>query len=186
MKLIVATDKTGGIAKGGKIPWSCPEDMDFFKTMTIGNEVIMGGNTFNTFKNPLPFRKNYILTQSNELIYSGIVNTKDVIEFASFERLFKSGEFSCSWVIGGGQVYAASLPYITEAYVSVVKGDYECDLFFPKFPPTFIEVSQIKLSENCVVHKYLNWTYLAEPHKIKLIEKIQSVLSVQPLKSASL
>lgn len=186
MKLIVATDETGGIAKDGIIPWSCPEDMDFFKTMTIGNQVIMGGNTFNTFKKPLPFRKNYILTKNDELIYSGIVNTKGVVEFASFERLFRSGEFSCSWVIGGGQVYAAALPYATEIYMSVIKGDYKCDLFFPKIPPTFVELAQIKLSENCTVHKYINWTYLSDYHKLKLIEKIEISLNIQPLKSGVL
>lgn len=43
--LVVCTDDFNGIEKEEKIPWKCPEDMSFFKTLTNGHVVIMGRKT---------------------------------------------------------------------------------------------------------------------------------------------
>ena len=51
------------IGAGGKIPWHLPEDFKWFKKMTMGNVIVMGRKTFESLGQPLPNRKNLILTR---------------------------------------------------------------------------------------------------------------------------
>src|SRR5690606_6452373 len=48
LKLIVATDEDGGIGLDDTIPWmgKFPEDMKWFKQVTLGHTVIMGRKTY--------------------------------------------------------------------------------------------------------------------------------------------
>lgn len=44
--IIAATDLSGGIGKGGAIPWHIPDDLTNFKEETKGNIVVMGRKTY--------------------------------------------------------------------------------------------------------------------------------------------
>lgn len=41
-----AEDKNGLIGKGGTLPWYLPNDLKFFKQMTINQAIVMGRKTF--------------------------------------------------------------------------------------------------------------------------------------------
>ena len=50
-EIIVAHDLNQGIGLNNELPWSCPKDMAYFKSLTIGedgqnNAVIMGRKTW--------------------------------------------------------------------------------------------------------------------------------------------
>ena len=62
-KAIAAMSLNRVIGAGGKIPWHLPEDFKWFKKMTMGNVVVMGRKTFESLGQPLPNRKNLILTR---------------------------------------------------------------------------------------------------------------------------
>jgi thymidylate synthase len=122
MKLILAVTKNGGIAKEGKIPWQISDEVAFFKRMTYGHTVIMGRKTYESIGKPLPGRNNIIVgtghTPVREAIQKGLA-------------LESAGKLV--WVIGGSLIAEEFQPYITEAFLSVVEGDYECDLFAPQY-----------------------------------------------------
>ena len=42
VKMIIATDQAFGIGKDTKLPWDCPEDLEYFKQQTQGCVVIYG------------------------------------------------------------------------------------------------------------------------------------------------
>lgn len=151
MKLIVATDEKNGIAKDGKIPWRCKEDMEFFRFMTIGGTVIMGSKTFDSLPNPLKMRKHIILTR-DKYKYP---NHK-CISLGDFYQLPENEDM---WIIGGEFVYGVAIASknVTEIYQSVISGDYGCDQFFPEVPNWFYQAKHITLSENCKVTKYFRW-----------------------------
>ena len=70
---IVAVDSNLGIGKDNKIPWKNKEDMNLFKTLTIGKTVVMGRNTWDSLPDrfrPLPNRFNVILSKTYH--YSGL------------------------------------------------------------------------------------------------------------------
>jgi dihydrofolate reductase len=148
MKIIVATDEMGGIAKDGQIPWKCKVDMDFFRMMTIGSTVVMGSKTFDSLPKELPFRNHIIITRNPEKY-----PTHKCMRLGDFYNFSPEGE---TWVVGGEFIYEAVIHdrRITQIYQSVISGNYECDKFFPQIPNWFYQNRQFKLSNDCVVNKF--------------------------------
>ena len=66
LNLIVAIDKKRGIGLNNKIPWYFKEDLQFFKKITLNSIVIMGRNTWESLKKPLPQRYNIVLSTTKK------------------------------------------------------------------------------------------------------------------------
>ena len=45
-ELIVAMSKNGVIGSNNKLPWHIPEDLRYFKAITMNSIIIMGRKTF--------------------------------------------------------------------------------------------------------------------------------------------
>ena len=125
LSIIVAIGPNNVIGKGNDLPWHYPEDLKYFKKITLNHPVFMGYNTFlsifNRLGKPLPKRTNYVLTYENELP-GGAIPIKDLKELPD-EEIF---------VIGGKMIYEMMLPYADKLYITHVKREHEGDVFFPK------------------------------------------------------
>lgn len=131
-------DKKGWpIGKDGKMPWHCPEDLKWFKEVTMGYPVIMGRKTFESIKKPLVGRLNIVISRTMNVdtdtcIYDNLV-------FAdSIENAIKIAEKNSekAFVIGGGSIYKYCIDnnlldriYIDELNEKVS----DADTFFPLF-----------------------------------------------------
>jgi dihydrofolate reductase len=129
MKAIVAVDLNWGIGCKGKLLQRIPEDMKFFKEMTIGKVVVMGRETFESLPNqePLKNRTNFVLSRNKSF------NNEKVIICRSLDELFQKLEKHNSddvFVIGGESIYTQLLPYCTEAYVTKIENTYIADKYF--------------------------------------------------------
>lgn len=123
LKLIVCVDKSFGIAKNKKLPWSIPEEMQHFKTTTTNHTIVMGRKTFESIGKLLPNRKNIILSRNNDYeIEQAITNMKfnDIIELSKKEDVF---------IIGGSEIYKLFENYYDELIISYLNQDYNCDTF---------------------------------------------------------
>lgn len=152
IKFIAAIDDKLGIAKNGKIPWDLPGDREYFRDKIKNGPVVMGWNTFvsNNFK-PYGVGKNIVITRRKIESAPGVWIVHDI------EELFKNTSEDL-WVIGGGQIFAAALPYATELYITKVEGDYGCDLKFPTHEDNFILSEQNSVNEeNGIRFKYQIW-----------------------------
>lgn len=124
VSLIVATSKNNVIAKNGTIPWHCSEDMKFFKRMTTDNTIIMGRKTWDTLGRPLKNRENIVITRTPDNIKN------DVIVVSSLEEAFERASNNI-FIIGGGEIYTQSMPYVTTIYRSLIDIDIpDGDVFF--------------------------------------------------------
>ena len=139
--IIVAVDDQGGIGKDGKLPWRISSEMAYFKYVTTiatggkRNAVIMGRNTWESIPRkyrPLENRLNIVLTRS-----SVFAQDNDVEHFESLDealrRLEDDDEIEDIFVIGGAQLYkeAVAHPNCEAIFLTVIKGIYDCDTFFP-------------------------------------------------------
>jgi dihydrofolate reductase len=126
---IVAVDRNGAIGKGGKLPWHYSADMKFFKNTTTGNACVMGYNTWQTLKKPLPNRLNIVLSRKADIdAPESVVLLRDVESVLSMAKEIKEDLF----VIGGEQVYRSFLPYIEKWLVTEVPLTVEgADVFVP-------------------------------------------------------
>lgn len=130
MKAIVAVDSNWAIGLNGNLLERIPEDMKYFKKMTLGKVVVMGRETFYSLpgKEPLKDRKNIVLSRKMES------SDEKVTVCGSIDLLFEElskYESDDVFVAGGEMVYSELLPYCTEAYVTKIDKAHEADTFFP-------------------------------------------------------
>jgi dihydrofolate reductase len=154
MKLIVAIDVNGGIGKGGTLPWNLKEDMSFFKEMTSGGIVIMGRSCFESIPKkfrPLPNRLNVVLTRFSKAQYPGCLVYNSIFDVLTDDYLMSKGNI---WVIGGAQIYESFINIVDELYVTHVKGNFDCDTFFPSISENWIG-EPIKEIEGGTIFKYV-------------------------------
>lgn len=128
ISLVVAADKNGVIGKDNKLPWKLPNDLAYFKSLTLGNRVLMGRNTYNSIGHPLDGRDNIVVTSkpldypegSRITLRNNLINT--LLEFGN-----NNAEL---FVIGGASVYEQALPYATRIYLTRINEEFDGDTYF--------------------------------------------------------
>jgi dihydrofolate reductase len=126
ISLIAALDENFAIGRKGQLPWHLPDDLRWFKQLTLGKYVLMGYNTAVAIGRALPDRHNLVLSRRHEAPVPGQVAVRSLEEAQA--RAGGTGLM----VIGGGQVYAAALPFARRMYLTWVSAAVEgADTFFP-------------------------------------------------------
>ncbi len=137
-KIIVATDRNGGIGKDNDLLWHLPADMQFFKSKTSGHIVIMGRKNYESIPEkfrPLPNRTNIVLTRNPDYEAPGCAvfhSLEACMESLAQEKLRKD-----IYIIGGGEIYrkALQLGVVDEMYITHVDHVFDADTFFPETDP---------------------------------------------------
>jgi dihydrofolate reductase len=137
VKAIVAMTRNRIIGKDNKIPWRLPGEQKWFREITMGNSVLMGRKTFESIGRPLPGRRNLIVTRSGSVEGVEIIRDLEKFDPAPYE----AGEKEL-FVIGGAEIYRALLPKCDSVYVTVVKEEFDGDMYFPAFESMF-ELSEL-------------------------------------------
>lgn len=126
---IVAVAKNNVIGKDNDIPWYLPADLKYFKKTTLHHHIIMGRNCYRSIGMPLPKRTNIILTRDPFFIASNCLIAHHIEE--ALTLAFENGE-SEAFIIGGGEIYAQSVPFWDKLYITEVDLEVEGDVFFPE------------------------------------------------------
>ncbi len=128
---VVAIAKNNVIGMDGDMPWKLSTDLKRFKRDTMGKPIIMGRKTFKSIGRALPGRLNIVISRS-EFVADDIVHANS-IEAALFlaEGWAKENGAEEICVIGGGQIYAATLPMANKLYVTHVMAEPEGDTVYP-------------------------------------------------------
>ncbi|MER7518317.1 dihydrofolate reductase [Streptomyces sp. NPDC126499] len=146
--LIWAQNPDGVIGADNGIPWRLPEDMAHFKATTLGHPVIMGRRTWDSLParfRPLSGRRNIVVTRNPDWTAEGAERAGSLaaaLELAAEARpepgTAESGrERPSAWVIGGGEIYRAALPYATTLSVTEVDAPVTGDTFAPPLDPAW-------------------------------------------------
>lgn len=128
--LVAALDRRSAIGRDNQLPWRLPDDLKRFKALTLGKPVLMGRKTAQALGRALPGRRNLVLSRSGQLPFAGMETVDSLqaaLELAAGEELM---------VIGGGEIYALSLPLATRMHLTHVDTEVAgADAFFPAFDP---------------------------------------------------
>lgn len=129
MKAIVAVDLNWGIGCKGNLLQRIPEDMKFFKQMTLGKVVVMGRETFESLpgKEPLKDRTNIVLSKDAKFTNENLTICRSLAELTQKLNKYNSDDV---FVIGGESIYTQLLPYCTEAYVTKINKSHIADKYF--------------------------------------------------------
>jgi len=95
----------------------------------------MGRNTFESLGKPLSGRINIIVTRDKNYQADGCIishSLEEAIDIAksSFAKATKDKEI---FIIGGGQIYEQGIKFADKLYLTIVKGNFEADTFFPDY-----------------------------------------------------
>lgn len=127
--LIAALDRQRAIGRNGNMPWHLPADLKRFKALTLGKPVLMGRKTAVSIGRSLPGRRNLVLTRKMQAPYAGQETVASLN--AAIAACADADELM---VIGGGELYAQTLPLASRLYLTWVDTEVEAaDTFFPAF-----------------------------------------------------
>lgn len=130
MAVIVGRTKNNVIGVNGTIPWNIPEDMEFFKKVTMGHPVVMGRKTWESIgRRGLPGRQNIVITSQPELVKGeGVLTFPSLDGVVAFLRKDKLGIY---FVIGGEQLYKEAMQQATFVFVNTMMDvELEGDTYF--------------------------------------------------------
>ncbi|CAI8181714.1 MAG: Dihydrofolate reductase type 3 [Marinobacterium sp. xm-d-530] len=133
LALIVAQGLNRVIGNDNKLPWYLPEDLRYFKEVTMGKPIIMGRKTFESIGKPLPGRLNIVITRDSNWSAEGVKVVSglgDAIEVGEGQALIDGVEEAV--IIGGAQIYAQSLSIVDRLYLTQVEAEPEGDAYFPE------------------------------------------------------
>lgn len=137
LSMIVAMAQNRVIGRNNQLPWYLPNDLKYFKRVTMGKPIIMGRKTYESIGKPLPGRTNIVVTRNREFSAEGVKvvhSLEQAIALAEQVALVDgSGEVV---VIGGAQLYAEALPLTERIYLTEVRAEVEGDAFFPEIAPS--------------------------------------------------
>lgn len=151
---VVAMDQNRLIGKDNALPWHIPEDLKFFKDITMGHPIVMGRKSYESIGKPLPGRANIVISRtltSNKEDYSHFysngsaaldIETKTDNGPLIFNDIENAVEEACSiaaannlsevFVIGGAEIFKFCLPFTDKIYLTLIHDSFEGDIYFPK------------------------------------------------------
>jgi len=139
ISIIVATDEECGIGKENMIPWHIKKDLVRLVSMTRGHVAVIGERTYNSMVGyydksgkempakeylVISFNKDFKSKRDNTITTTSIQEALDWIKKSGEEEVF---------IIGGASIYKQFMEFADRLYLTVVKGKFDCDTFFPDY-----------------------------------------------------
>lgn len=167
---VVAFDRQHCIGKNNQLAWHVPEDLQHFKAITSGGVIVMGRKTLESMGRTLPNRSHWVLTRDTSWQYDGVQCVHDLAD-----ALYRAGQDALArgqssvFVIGGGEIFAQTLPIMDRLEISRIDLDVQGDAFYPAIPPEFVlcEQEQGISAKNGVGYVFETYRQLHNADKIE-------------------
>lgn len=131
---IVAIDEKRGIGKNNQLLFHIKEDFERMHKIISGHPLIMGRKTHDSIGRVIPNCANIVITRDLEYKKS---HTEGCIVCSSLdEALEKAQEVENNgeiFIFGGGEIYKQAMSKLEKIYLTIVKGDFKADIFFPDY-----------------------------------------------------
>ena len=144
ISIIAAIGKNRELGRNNELIWHLPNELKFFKSVTTGNTVVMGRNTFWSLPKVLPNRKNVVITDVDEDYPDEVFIYKSIESFINDYKDKNENVF----IIGGASIYKQFLDWADELYLTEI--DAECadaSVYFPDFNVS--DYNQEIMGSNC-------------------------------------
>jgi len=129
LSMVVAAAENGVIGQGNALPWHLPDDLKYFKALTLGKPVIMGRRTHESIGRPLPGRVNLVVSRQPGLSIAGCCVVDSMAA-----ALAAAGSVPEAVLIGGAQLYREALPAVDRIHLTRVHARVPGDAFLPELP----------------------------------------------------
>lgn len=134
ISLLVAHDANRVIGHNNQMPWHIPEELAYFKKISMGKAMIMGRKTFESIGRPLPGRLSIVVTRNTDYNAEGIVVAHELSE-----AIQKAKDYSEEVVvIGGAEIFRLAMEKAERLYVTSIENEFEGDTYFPDYGDAWI------------------------------------------------
>ncbi|HWO76302.1 MAG TPA: dihydrofolate reductase [Bacillus sp. (in: firmicutes)] len=126
---LLAMDLNQGIGYENDLPWHLPEDLKYFKRVTMGHTIVMGRKTFDSIGKALPGRRNVIMARDSAYVNpegTEVIHSLDHLLLLNKEK--PNEEF---FVIGGADIFRQVIPFTDRLYITFIEAEYKADTYFP-------------------------------------------------------
>ena len=130
LTLLVARSRNGVIGVDNRLPWHLPEDLKRFRALTMGHPIIMGRRTWDSIGRPLPGRRSIVVTRDTGWKAEGAE-----VAHSIGDALVRCTGAEKPFVVGGGELYEATLHLATHIELTEIDLDIEGDVRFPQLDP---------------------------------------------------
>lgn len=130
VSIVAAVAKNGVIGAQGDLPWRLPEDLQYFKRLTLGCPIVMGRKTYDSIGRPLPGRLNIVISRNPDLQIPGCESVNSIEAALRVAQQQNAAEI---FIIGGAQIYAQALSVAAKMYLTELRKPVEGDARFPDF-----------------------------------------------------
>ena len=133
LAIIVAAAENGVIGKNNALPWHLPEDLRYFKRVTMGKPIVMGRKTFESIGRPLPGRTNIVISRNPQFLAEGVkvaASLDEALRLAGNVALIDGVEELV--VIGGTEIYRTAIPRANRLYITEVHATVDGDALLPE------------------------------------------------------
>lgn len=136
-------DRNRAIGKNGRLPFDCPLDLKRFKQITSGGVCVMGRRTYEDIGQPLSGRTTIVLSrdmdwcneQNEEWDYGDSPRAHFCTSFRAALDYCHEHSLMEIYVCGGQELYARTIPYISELRATVLDVEIkDADRFYPELP----------------------------------------------------
>ena len=134
--LVAAVADNGVIGQGGGLPWRLKSDLRNFRAVTMGKPVVMGRKTYLSIGQPLPGRTNIVVSRNRDFVAPGVMVAPSIeaaLAAARGDALRRSADAVA--VIGGADLYAATIGQADRLVITHVHLRPEGDTLFPVIDP---------------------------------------------------
>jgi dihydrofolate reductase len=132
ISLVAAMSENRVIGLDNAMPWHIPEELQYFKKITMGKPIVMGRKTFDAIgRRLLPGRQTIILTKTESLAGTGFMVAHSVAD--ALRAAEPAPELM---VVGGATIYQEFLPLAHRLYLSYIPLELAGDAFFPYYDET--------------------------------------------------
>jgi dihydrofolate reductase len=130
--LVVAVAENGVIGRAGGLPWRLKSDLQHFRALTMGKPVVMGRRTFASIPKPLKGRTTIVVSRDPAFAAPGAVvaGSLEAALLAARGDALRRGTETIA-IIGGQQIFAATMPIAETLEITEVHARPEGDTFFP-------------------------------------------------------
>lgn len=131
--LVVAIAENRVIGYNNKLLWHIPEELKYFRDLTLNHTIVMGRKTYDSIGRALPNRENLILSNQANLVIPHCQIMHSINEVLSLIR-------TELMIIGGANIYKAFLPYAHRIFLSFIPSAYQGDVYFPELGSEWIQL----------------------------------------------
>lgn len=159
MNAIVVVDRNWAIGKDGNLLVHLPGDLKYYKQKTIGNVIVVGRKTLESFPGgkPLPGRTNIVITRNEDYDKEGCVvcHSKEQV----MEKL-QEYDTEKVFVAGGAEVYRQFMDVCDSFYVTKIDDEFEADRYFPDLDALGYEVvwESLVQEEKGISYRFLKYS----------------------------